>query len=238
MNGWVGELIKWLLYAFIAGMFILVFAMSRHGRKKVAQIREDYAQLARIAPERGWTYEARARGKIDQHCGAGPMPGRGSNLSAYHYTTGELRGRSFKYFEYRYINPMSGADAADRKQPIIESVFIVTTPGSGPSVEILLPSKLDAVLDRRARMQLGVPEFDQQFRVVTKDEGFVQRALSDAVVPFLLSDPRAKKSPLHLRDCELFTWYTGTMSPKAVDEKLNYLCDVLDRIPEQAWSTV
>jgi hypothetical protein len=33
------------------------------------------------------------------------------------------------------------------------------------------------------------------------------------------------------------TWFTGTMSAPAADEKLNYLCDVLERIPAQAWTT-
>ncbi|MGW3205412.1 hypothetical protein [Streptomyces sp. NPDC001135] len=236
MEQWAGILAKVLIVAFIAGMFALVFTVSARGRKKSTQIREDYAQLARMAPERGWTYEERARGRIDQYCGAGPMPGRGSNLSAWHYTTGEFRGRSFTYFEYRYVNPMSGADAVERKQPIVETVFVVTTPGSAPPMEVLLPSKLDSVLDRRTRTQLGVPEFDQNFRLVTTHEDFVRNTLTSTLVPFLLEDPRAKKSPLQLRDSELFTWYRGTLSPQNVDEKLNYLCDVLDRIPAQAWT--
>ncbi|MEU9444988.1 hypothetical protein AB0D42_29765 [Streptomyces sp. NPDC048304] len=236
MEQWAGTLVKVLFVAFIVGVFSLVFMVSARGRKKKAQIREDYGRLARMAPERGWTYEARTHGRIDRYCGAGPMPGRGSNLSAWHYTTGEFRGRSFTYFEYRFVNPMSGADTVERNQPIVETVFVVTAPGSAPSVEILLPGKLDAVLDRREKTQLGVPEFDQNFRLIAADEDFVRNNLSGALVPFLLEDPRAKKSPLQLRDDELFTWYRGTLSPQKVEEKLNYLCDVLDRIPAGAWT--
>ncbi|MFJ5973737.1 hypothetical protein [Streptomyces sp. NPDC093060] len=235
MEHWAGELIKWSLFAFIAGMFILVFTVSSRGRKKDARIKEDYEQLARIAPERGWTYQKRVQGQIDQYCGVRPFPGRGSNLRAWHYTTGEFRGRSFKYFEYRSMNLQSGADTGERKQPNIESVFIVTAPGSGPFVQILRPSVLDTLFDRRPKMQLGVPEFDQNFRVITRDEGFVRNALGETVVPYLVTDPKAKGS-LQLRENELFTWYRGPLTPQAVDEKLNYLCDVLDRVPEQAWS--
>ncbi|MGW4289207.1 hypothetical protein ACWEIK_20030 [Streptomyces sp. NPDC004673] len=236
MEQWAGVLVKVLLFAFVAGMFALVFTVSARGRKKVARIRDDYAQLPRIALQRGWTYEPRVRGHIDQYCGAGPLPGRGQNLSAWHYTTGEFRGRAFKYFEYRYINPMSGANASDRKQPIIESVFIVAAPGSGPSVEILPPSKLDAMLDRRDRTEVGVPEFDQRFRVVTDDADFVRGVLGSSVVPLLLTHPVAEKSPLQMRGSDLFTWYTGTLSPQAAEDRLNYLCDVLDRIPAQTWT--
>ncbi|MFF4492109.1 hypothetical protein ACFY0F_37575 [Streptomyces sp. NPDC001544] len=235
MNGWVGELIKWALYAFVAGMFILVFSMSRYGRKKDEKIREGYARLAQIAPERGWTYQPRVQGQIDQYCGVRPFPGRGSNLRAWHYTTGEFRGRPFKYFEYRSMNLMSGADVGERKQPNIEAVFIVTAPGSGPLTQILRPSLLDRLFDRRPKVELGVPEFDKNFRIITRDEGFARKALSHDVVPYLLQDPKSKSS-LQLRDNELFTWYRGNLSPQAVDEKLNYLCDVLDRMPAQTWS--
>ncbi|MGW1917410.1 hypothetical protein ACWCQS_43815 [Streptomyces sp. NPDC002076] len=237
MSQWAGILVLALLFAVIVGVFTLVFAVSAHGRKRDAQIKEDYAQLARIALERGWTYETRTQGRIDQHCGLRPFPVRGSNLRAWHYTTGEFRGRQFTYFEYRYMSVPSGADTGERKQPTIESVFVVTTPGPGPFLQILRPNVLDTLFDRRHKMKLGVPEFDQDFRIITEDEEFVRNALCDTVVPYLLAGTRTKNSPLQLRNSELFTWYRGTLSPQTVDEKLNYLCDVLDRIPKQAWRT-
>ncbi len=86
-------------------------------------------------------------------------------------------------------------------------------------------------------MLLGAPEFDENFRIVTDSEDFPHGILSDPLQAFLLSDPRAQKSPLRLRDDELFTWYTGTLSPQDVEERLDYLCDVLDRIPAQVWAT-
>jgi len=230
-------LVKVLLFTFIAGMFTLVFVVGRSERKKNARIREEYAQLARIAPERGWAYMQHTYGRIDQYCGVSCLPGKGTNLSAWHYTTGAFRGRPFVYFEYRYVSPMSTHEVGEPRQPIIHAVFVVTTPGSVPFVQIYRPDKLDSILDRRARIQSGMPEFDEEFRIVTKEEAFFRNALSDSLVPFVLTDPRAKKSPIVLRDDQLLTWYKGTLSPQAADEKLNYLCDVLDRIPEHAWTT-
>ncbi|MES9524969.1 hypothetical protein [Streptomyces capoamus] len=236
MEQWAGILVLVLLFAFIAGMFTLVFTVSARGRKKDARVREDYAQLARIAAERGWEYEPHVQGRIDQYCGLRPFPGRGSNLRAWHYTTGEFRGRSFKCFEYRYMNVASGADVGERKQPTIETVFIVTTPGPAPFTQVLRPRLLDTLFDRRPKVQLGLPEFDRDFRVVTDDEEFFRHALGRTVVPYLLSDLQTEKSPLQLRGDELFTWYRGTLSPQAVEEKLTYLCDILDRVPEEAWA--
>ncbi|MFD8374445.1 hypothetical protein ACFV2Z_27315 [Streptomyces sp. NPDC059688] len=238
MEHWAGILMLVLLFTFIVGMFALVFTVSARGRKRDALVEEEYAQLPRIAADRGWTYEGRVQGRIDQYCGVRPFPSRGSNLRAWHYTTGEFRGRSFTYFEYRSMNVASGADAGERKQPTIESVFIVTAPGSGPFVQMLRPRILDTLFDRRATMRMGVPEFDQDFRVVTEDEKFVRDALSHTVVPYLLTEAPSEKSPLQLCGNELFTWYRGALSPRAVDEKLNYLCDVLDRVPAESWTTV
>ncbi|MCD7443994.1 hypothetical protein K4B79_38020 [Streptomyces lincolnensis] len=236
MEQLVGILVKVLLFAFVAGMFTLVFVVSRRGRKQTEQVRDEYAQLRRLAPERGWTYTAHTQGRIDQYFGVGPFPRSGGNLSAFHYTTGEFRGRSFTYFEYRYNNPMSGGEVADRKQLIVESVFVVKAPGSGPKAEIYRPGRLDALMDRRTKIQLGVPEFDEKFSIATTDEAAVRDLLGGDLVPFLLSDPRAEDSPVALRGDDLFTWYTGTLSPQAVDERLNYLCDVLERIPTRAWT--
>ncbi|GHJ36014.1 hypothetical protein [Streptomyces sp. TS71-3] len=236
MEQLVGVLVKVLLIAFVVGMFTLVIRVFVRGRKEDARIREEWSELARVATERGWTYEQRARGMATQYCGVGPMPGSGSNLSAWHHITGEFRGRTFVCFEHRYNNPNSANLAADRKRPVIEAVFMVSAPGSGPSMEILRPSRLNVLLDRRASMRLGITEFDDMFRIVTDDDTWVRNVLTDSMVSFLLSDPRAKESPLQLRNDELFTWYTGTLSPRALEEQLNYLCDVLDRIPAQAWT--
>jgi hypothetical protein len=232
--GWV--LVKVLFFAVIVGVFAFVIRAFVRSNKEDKRIREDWAALSRVAAERGWTYEQRARGRATEYCGIGPMPGSGDNLSAWHYITGEFRGRPFACFEHRYNSPISGNQPGERKRPTIETIFMVKAPGSGPSVEILRPSLMNVVVDRRAKMPLGVAEFDDTFRVVAQDEVFARNLLSDDMMSFLLTDPRGKESPLQLRGDELFTWYTGTLAAQALEEKLTYLCDVLDRIPAQTWT--
>ncbi|MEV1024156.1 hypothetical protein [Streptomyces sp. NPDC050264] len=230
-------LAKVAFFAAIVGMFTLVIRAFVRSNKEDKRTREGWAELSRVAANRGWTYEQRARGRATEYCGVGPMPGSGSNLTAWHYITGDFRGRSFKCFEYRYSNPLSGSSGVgESKKLTIETVILVTAPGSGPFMQIGRPGKLDTVLGRGPRTLLGVPEFDEKFRLDTRDESFARNILDDTFMAFLLSDPRAQKSPIRVRDDELFTWYAGTLSPQALEERLNYLCDVLDRIPAQAWA--
>ncbi|MEW2134802.1 hypothetical protein [Streptomyces sp. NPDC005435] len=222
-------------FALVAGMFTLVFTVSHRGRKKEREIGRGYTQLARNAAEHGWTYEAFTRGRIDHYSGIRPFPTRGVNMSACHYTTGEFRGRPFKYFEYRFMSITSGTD--DNPQPLIRSVFVVEAPGSGAFMQIFRRGMLTTLFGRKPTMPLGKPAFDKEFRVITSDEEFTRKAFSRDLMPYLLTEPLADKTPLQFHEGELFTWYSDPLTPQAVDEKLNHLCDVLDRIPVQAWET-
>ncbi|MGV9789996.1 hypothetical protein [Streptomyces sp. NPDC003435] len=224
-----------VMFILVAGMFTLVFTVSSRGRRKDRQTGQGYVQLARDAAERGWTYEARTRGRIDGYSGLRPFPASGLNLTACHYTTGLFRGRAFKCFEYRFMSATSGTDA--NRQPQLRSVFIVEAPGPGAFTQILRPNMLDRLFDRRERTLLGEPAFDKSFRVITDDEAFTQNALRHGLMPYLLTEPLADKTSLQLHDGELFTWYTGPLTPQMMDEKLSYLCDVLDRIPAHVWSS-
>ncbi|MFB8268444.1 hypothetical protein ACFC96_17800 [Streptomyces sp. NPDC055955] len=237
MEQLVGILLKLLVYAIILGLVALAIRAMMRGNREDKRIQKEWAELEAVAATRGWTYERRAPGRATEYCGVGPMPGKGSNLTAWHYITGEFRGRSFKCFEYRYTNPLSSTTQSGGKSLTFESVFLVSAPGSGPFMQIGRPSKLDTVMGRRPRTLLDAPEFDKKFRVATDEESFVRNVLTEDVRAFLLSDQRAEANPLRVRDDELFTWYTGYLSQQAIEDRLNYLCDVMDRIPEHAWTS-
>lgn len=231
-------LVPVLLFVFVIGMFTLVIRAFVRSGQEDNRVRRGWEELARVAAERGWTHERRAPGRATEFCGVGPMPGSGDNLTAWHYITGEFRGRAFKCFEYRYSNPLSGSSqVGESKKLTFESVFLVSAPGAGPFLQVGKVGKFDTVMGRGARTLLGVPEFDDTFRVDTEDEAFARTILGDDVRGFLLADERARTNPLRVRHDELFTWYTGTLSPQALEDRLNYLCDVLDRIPAQAWAS-
>ncbi|WP_405478122.1 hypothetical protein [Streptomyces sp. NBC_00009] len=237
MEQLVGILVKILVYGVILGLVALAIRGIIRSNRAGDRIQEDWEALEGVAAARGWTYERRAHGRATEYCGVGPMPGKGSNLSAWHYITGEFRGRSFKCFEYRYVNPLSGDTQAGNRQLTHESVFLISAPGMGtPVMHVGRPSKIDRMMGRGPRMLLGVPEFDKKFRVDTRDEAFVRSVLTEDMRAFLLSDQRAETHPLRLRDDELFTWYTGYLNEQEIENRLNYLCDVMERIPAQVWT--
>ena len=163
---------------------------------------------------------------------------RGGGLSGRHYITGEFRGRNFCCFEYT-TGTIGVNDGPGRDKPTFWTVLAVAAPGPGPELVVRRPQALDGMTQRGRLVPLGVPEFDGVFRVITDDEVFARNALIDEVVPFLVTEPRAgKDTPIRLHNDELLTWYRGRLSPLGIDARLNYQCDVLDRIPPRVWSRV
>ncbi|MET8030214.1 hypothetical protein [Streptomyces avermitilis] len=226
-----------LMVLFVGGMFALVITMFVRARRSQARGVEGRVAAIQLAEERGWSYQQATYGVIDRLCGMAPLPVRGTNLQGRYYITGEFRGRGFCLFEY--TTGTNGVDDDLGKQVVYWTVFAVTAPGSGPELVVRRPQALDGMTQRGRVVQLGVPEFDEAFRVITDDEPFARNALTGGVAPFLSTDPRAgKDAPIRLHNDELVTWYRGRLSPQGIDERLNYLCDVLDRIPPQVWSTV
>ncbi|MFF0788561.1 hypothetical protein [Streptomyces spiralis] len=226
-----------LMILVVGGMFVLVITMFRRNRRSQIRGVEERAAAIRLAQERGWSHQQVTYGVVDRLCGMAPLPLTGRNLRALHYITGDFRGRSFCCFEYT-TGTLSVNDGPGRDRPTFWTVFAVTAPGAGPELVVRRPQTLDGVIQRGRMVQLRVPEFDEAFRVMTDDESFAFAALAGDVVPFLCADPRATKdAPIRLHNDELLTWRRGRLSPRDIDERLNYLCDVLDRIPADVWST-
>ncbi|MFD0504213.1 hypothetical protein ACFQ0G_17235 [Streptomyces chiangmaiensis] len=227
-----------LMILVVGGIFALVITMFVRTRQSETRGVRERAVAIQLAQERGWSYERATYGVVDRLCGMAPLPISGRNVRALHYITGEFRDRGFCCFEYTTgtldVNMGPGSN-----RPVFWTVFAVTAPGAGPELVVRRPQALDGMASRGRVVQLGVPEFDEAFRVITDDEPFARSALTGGVAPFLSTDPRATKdAPIRLHNDELLTWRRGRLSAQDLDERLNYLCDVLDRIPPQVWSTV
>ncbi|MEV5148966.1 hypothetical protein AB0L14_32375 [Streptomyces sp. NPDC052727] len=225
-----------LMILVVAGIFAFVITMMVRAQRNRARGVQERAAAIQLAQERGYGYQQATYGLIDGLCGMAPLPVSGHNLRAEHYITGEFRGRGFRCFEY-VTGTLNVHDGPGRNQPVFWTVFAVAAPGPGPELVVRRPQALDAMTQRGSVVQLGVPEFDEAFRVITDDEWFARNALTGEVVPFLTAQPQAvQDSPIRLHNDELLTWRRGRLSPQDFDERLDYLCDVLDRIPPQVWS--
>lgn len=237
---------EWWEVLLIVGLFVLVAAVFAlvawgfiHVRKRDGRSDQQQAELVQFVAGRGWSYNPVVRGGGDRYCGTAPFPLAGDNIDICDHITGEFRGRSFSCFEYRKRD--GGTDT--NRQWRFYTVCAVTMPTSVPRVSVNRPGpmeRLDARMFAGMRgagqvVQVGIPEFDKEFLTTADDESFAREVLAGQPAQFLLADPRAKDAPVQFHGNELITWYQGRLRPEKLDPQLNYLCDLLDRLPEQAW---
>lgn len=85
----------------------------------------------------------------------------------------------------------------------------------------------------------GLDEFDVAFFVYATRAGLARQLLHPPLVEFLTVDDRAATFhwPIWLRRDHLFTWSKERLGVEGVLARLDYLCDVLDRVPSSVWKT-
>ncbi|MGA4879290.1 hypothetical protein [Streptomyces lydicamycinicus] len=222
---------------FMAALFGGCIWAWRHVKKRDDRSPQQREELLQFIESRGWSHTASFPGGGDRYCGGPPLPMQGVNIPIWDYTVGEFRGRAFCCFEYNTRN--TNSDGPDTWR--YNTVFAVTMPTSGPRMSVERPRPFDKLNARLGEffgggkvVELGVPEFDKAFRIIADDEAFARSVLNGYLAQFLTSDPRAKDQPLRFHGNELLTWHQGRLRPEHIDQKLNYLCDVLDHQPAQA----
>ncbi|MFD9811966.1 hypothetical protein [Streptomyces sp. NPDC059080] len=209
-------------YLFAAGIFGLAGYMWWWGKRTFERSERNKEELVQLVEQRGWSYTPSTQGKGDAY-----FAGNTVNEPIYDYVSGEFRGRSFCCFEHRY----RGANPSEK--PHLTVLFAVNIPSSLPYTTIKRRRPLDTVETRLFRhgkvVELGIPAFDEAFRVISTDETAARHILTDGLVRFLTSDPRAKEEPLRFQRNAVVLSYQGRLRPEHIEAKLDYLCDVLDR---------
>lgn len=218
------------LFLFIGALFAFVITMMVRTGKRDGRTDQEEAGLIRLAHGRGWSYTPSVPGWADRYCGAEPFPQTGTSLAVSDYIAGEFRGRPFCCFEYR-SRPAGVGETGAKPQMRFVSVFAVSMPAAVPRLIIRRPRALDGVFAGGRVVQLGIPAFDEDFHVISDDESFARNVVAGYLTQFLTSDPRAKASPLRFHGSELITWHQGRLRPQEIEPNLNYLRDVLDRMP-------
>ncbi|MFG2096035.1 hypothetical protein [Streptomyces sp. NPDC048612] len=224
------------LFLFIAAFFGLFIWVWRYVNKRDNRSPQQLEELLQLVESRGWSHTAWAPGEGDRYCGGEPLPGSGTNIPISDQIVGEFRGRAICCFEYSTQGmDVDGANAAQRS-----TVFAVTSAMSVPRMVVKRPQALDKANARLGALfggdkviELGDPEFDEKFRVIANDEKVARTVLAGPLARFLMTDPRAKDHPLRFQGNDLLTWHRGRLRAEQIEQKLNYLCDVLDHQPAQ-----
>lgn len=205
---------------------VLVFQHLAH-RKKVAE-------FTAYAGRRGWRYTEKDNDL------AGRFEGRPFNIGhsrrARHVLRGTHRGREVVAFEYVYKETTGAGD--DRKTEVYHNTVVaLPTPAPRPKLEVTREGfgrKLLGFIGIRD-LQLESEEFNKTFLIDAEDDKFAYDILHPRMMEWMIADHRALNIPFRFERADLLVWRVGEIKPAAVDELVEYVCDIIDRTPSFVW---
>ncbi len=113
-------------------------------------------------------------------------------------------------------------------------------PGYGGVLEMHRSDGLSATVNTALgwnNFRTGNSDVDRKFEIVTTDQNFAQIFVNPAVVDYILAQGRSIDRVSMLGN-QIFTCrYEGTYrDPDNLVRYLDMCCDIVDRVPETAWS--
>jgi hypothetical protein len=218
----------WLLagLVLVVAIAVLVVRHQLHKRK--------VAEFTAFAAQRGWHYRERDDSLTHRYLGT-PF-GRGFGQVARHVLAGAHRGRELVAFEYVY-KEREGSGKNRRTVTYRNTVVVLNTPATRPTLEVSregIGRRLLGMVGIRD-LQLESEEFNKSFHIRTEDDKFAYDVLHPRTMEWMLGDQRCHDLPFRFERADLLTWRTGTIDLAAVGWMLDYLCDVLDRVPTFVW---
>lgn len=250
MSGWLIAVIVVGGCLVVAAGVIALVVWSR--RSYYADEKAVLERLKGQAADLGWTYEERNDSYVSVYNEQReymqqrllPMPTRQNPLAPlqpYHrppkavaakqIVTGVHRGRPFiaATFTVNYANEQSS-----------ERVIWVRTPAPGPALSVSREARMASRVNKtigQGDVQVGNPEFDERFEISEQDERFTRTVLNPAVIEYLLNTPRKFQSMSFLADhIDFSDQVTDHRDPEQLIPALDLRCDVLDRVPQSAWT--
>lgn len=206
---------------------LLLFFQYQAHKKKVAA-------FTALAAGRGWHYTERDRGLANRFEGT-PF-GEGHSRDAKHVLTGTFRDRPLLAFEYSYKE--TRGSGKDRKTVTYHyTVVSIGLPAPKPTLQVTREGwgrKLLGLVGIRD-LQLESEAFNKTFHIHTTNDRFAYDVLHPRMMEWMLADQWALSTPFRFERADLLTWAEGPFDPSYVDGYLNYLCDVLDRVPSFVW---
>ncbi|WP_217213275.1 hypothetical protein [Streptomyces sp. AC550_RSS872] len=216
-----------LIVVWCAALTALVVWVNRRKARKQRETEEAYAQLRSFAESRGWTYEEGVPSLVDAYQGAEPLPVKASGVMGDNVVSGTYRGFGFRAFEYRYYN--SDVDS-ETTQVVVHSVWALNLGVEVPDLRVYRDGWFDSLMRGRA-MKVGIPQLDEDFHIVSRDEERARAVVLGGLAEFLTSDPRALELPLRLHDGQLITSRSRTkLGSETFDEPLEYLVDAVGHL--------
>lgn len=216
----------------IAGVIVIgavMYFQYKAHQKKVAE-------FTAFAAERGWRYTERDRSLANRFLGD-PF-GQGHGRNAKHVLTGEHRGRRMLAFEYSY-KETHGSGNDRRTETYHHTVVALSLPVPKPTLEIGqegLGRKLLGFVGVRD-LQLESEQFNETFHIRTDNDKFAYDVLHPRMMEWMLADQRALSNGFRFERGDLVVWDRKKIELQKVPWLLDYLCDILDRVPSFVWKS-
>lgn len=214
-----------LWWSAVAALWVWVW---RRKKRKKRETQEAYEELRSFAESRGWAYERTVPGLVDSYQGASPLPAVCEGIAGNHVVTGSHRGFGFRAFEHSYSGVDGSVDLenAETASITIHSFWALHLGVDVPDLRVYQDGWFDTVSRGRA-METGIPQLDEDFHIVSREEWRALDVLRGGLAEFLTSDDRASTFGLRLYDGQLITWRErSTLRSGTFEEPLDYLVDV------------
>ncbi|GHC91272.1 hypothetical protein GCM10007079_38440 [Nocardiopsis terrae] len=204
-----------------------VITVAAHFRKERA------TELQAWAREHGWHYTEHHPSPLED--AVLPRAVQGPDTRARHVLTGRRGTHLTTMFEVtRSTSPVSRRGSGQERQTY--RVVAVRTPGPGADLEIHRRDLARIVsLDGRGDPEEVGRAFSEAFRTVGTDDDFTRAVLGQDTVSWLLSDCRSRSLPVRFTGSHVLTWAAMHLDPDRALTAADYLIDLVDRIPAQAW---
>lgn len=148
---------------------------------------------------------------------------------------GGYRGRPVCLFQYVYTTTSyNGTTTTSTSHPF--AVWIVGLPRPVPLFSVghegIFGGKVAAAMGFR-RLDIGDPSFDDVFKIKSDNEWFGRRVLHPAVIDLLR---RTGPWDWRFSGPNMISFQAGVFEPAAALPRLDLMCDLIDRVPADAWA--
>lgn len=189
--------------------------------------------LTAFAAERELTYEARDPSLVDRFRGQ-PF-GRGYGRRATNVVHGRHEGRTVVAFDYHYRVRTSGGSNGGRGSSshtysVIAMHLGMLVPDLSVSPTGVLGRLVDHLTDRD--VEVGVPDLDRDFTIVTPDPQFAAELLTPEVAALMA---RNKHVAWRFERDTMLMLERGTWSTAEIDARLRLMDAILDATPAALW---
>lgn len=207
-----------------AAYFYYTFVMNKKRR----------AAFQAFVAQRGWNYAERDD-KLVGLSARDPF-GEGFGRRAEHVITGQFRGRPMVAFEYIY---KTEEGSGDNRRTVTHhyTVVNVKTPADRPLLQVGregIGSKILGAVGKKD-LQLESEEFNKRFHIKCENDKFAYDVLHPRTMQWMLEDPRFQDQPFRFERNNLMCFRKGKLETEAIDGYANYLCDIVERVPEFVW---